>query len=128
MARSLVIVDRSASSVRYRLLETVRAFGRQRLVGHDEQAAVEARLVERFTEKAAAIRVGRRRSRPAPGLDVIERDAANFRAADRVSLEGNDLAAAELLLSAFGPLVMFGPGRFRTCANGWRGRAAGEPS
>ena len=109
-ARSLVIVDRSASSVRYRLLETVRAFGRQRLVGLDEQAAVEARLVERFTAKAAAIRVVVDGRDPAPGLDVIERDAANFRAAHRVSLERNDLAAAELLLSAFGPLVMFASG------------------
>jgi predicted ATPase len=89
--KSLVVMDEGAASpARYRLLETLRQYGRQRLVAGGEAAAVHARHAAHYlalAEHAAARVTG-----PEQGawLDRLEEEQDNLRAALRWSLDRDE--------------------------------------
>jgi predicted ATPase/DNA-binding CsgD family transcriptional regulator len=94
--RSLVLAEGQGDQPRYRLLETIRQYGAQRLQESGEEAA--ARGLHRawflaLAERADAELYG---AAPATALDRLEREHDNIRAALRWALdEGADAAAAE---------------------------------
>lgn len=86
--KSLVEIESSASGTRYRLLETMREYGRERLLGDGDAAAVLARRhLEHYlgVAEAADLVFARRAGREAAAALALESD--NFRAALRTSLE-----------------------------------------
>lgn len=50
-AKSLVTVAHAETGARYRLLETLRAYGEQKLLDHDETAAVRRRLIDHVANR-----------------------------------------------------------------------------
>lgn len=86
--KSLLLADTAHDATRYRMLETVAAFGRQRL-GHDLAEARNAHLAwaTELAKKAAGELEGRRQ---AEWLDRISAELDNLRAAMQWSLNGGD--------------------------------------
>jgi len=55
VARSLVVAERDRPQTRYRLSETIREYGEERLAEHDETEEVRARHAEHYTDFAGRI-------------------------------------------------------------------------
>ena len=55
VARSLVVAERDRPETRYRLLETIREYGEERLAEHEETEILRARHAEYYTELAAML-------------------------------------------------------------------------
>jgi predicted ATPase/DNA-binding SARP family transcriptional activator/class 3 adenylate cyclase len=87
--KSLITVDRRESSVRYRLLETIRAYARQKLAGTDEEAEYLRRHFDRMLDVAG---------RAAPKLGGLEAP----RWLDLLEVEHDDVRAALEYGLAFG--------------------------
>ena len=86
--KSLVEVgDDAEGRTRYRLLETVRAYGRAKLAARGALADLEARHAHHFVRVAEAADPELRGPDQARWLDRLEADHDNFRAALRWSLE-----------------------------------------
>ena len=94
--KSMVIADHPRTA-RYRLLETLRQFGEERLDQRGELAARRDRHVDHFVDVAArADRLFQSRLEP-EGVAILEREWDNLRAAHSWAI-ATDLAAAEALL------------------------------
>ena len=81
VARSLVVADRTPEGVRFRLLETVRAFASDQLEAAGEGDMVRARLVAWMLDWAATTRQRLEGPDPAPAYADLAREEANIRAA-----------------------------------------------
>jgi predicted ATPase/DNA-binding SARP family transcriptional activator len=79
--KSLVVAEEQASSVRYRLLEVIRQFARERLAAARETAAVEARHREWYIALLEDRRIGVEAAQVPEVLDEIEAEHDNLRAA-----------------------------------------------
>ncbi len=55
VARSLVVAERGGDTTRYRLLETIREYGEERLTEHEETETLRRRHAEYYTDLAGAI-------------------------------------------------------------------------
>jgi predicted ATPase len=77
--KSLVTLDRSTSTTRWNLLETVRAYALEKLAAHDESGAAARRHAEFYRDLFAS----RRLDSPVPGEDMepFTREIDNVRAA-----------------------------------------------
>ena len=64
VARSLVVADRDRPETRYRLLETIREYGEERLAEHEETEILRARHAEYYTELRRHALRGHERSAP----------------------------------------------------------------
>jgi non-specific serine/threonine protein kinase len=122
--KSLVTTDASEPESRYRLLETVRQYARERLAEAGEVGAYEAAHARYFLGVAEAAAPDLTGGEATPGLVArLTRDNDNFRAAMAWSLGGGDPAAArpeEALRLAdalfwywYGSGAAFGTGQFR---------------
>ena len=103
VSKSLVVADSSRSSARYRLLETVRAYGRDRLEEAGEGDAIAARHAQRYLELAEhgwhqVVAAGSQE-----GADVLELEHDNLRAALASFLAAGDPRPALRLCSALTP-------------------------
>jgi predicted ATPase/class 3 adenylate cyclase len=58
VARSLVVAERRGAETRYRLLETIRAYGEERLAEHGETLAVRDRHTRYFIERGRVMTLG----------------------------------------------------------------------
>jgi predicted ATPase/class 3 adenylate cyclase len=58
VARSLVVAERGGLDTRYRLLETIREYGEERLIEHDETDALRDRHARYYADHAARCREG----------------------------------------------------------------------
>jgi predicted ATPase/class 3 adenylate cyclase/DNA-binding CsgD family transcriptional regulator len=76
--RSLVVVDDHGASMRYRLLETVRQYARDRLSEAGELAAVRERHRDAYLARAEKIAPHLEAAGQTAWLDVLDADAANF--------------------------------------------------
>ena len=56
VARSLVVADDTGPDTRYRLLETIRQYGEERLAEHEETDVLRARHCDHYTEFAGVVR------------------------------------------------------------------------
>jgi predicted ATPase/DNA-binding CsgD family transcriptional regulator len=121
--KSLVLANDHNTVTRYRLLETVRQYARQKLDESGESDAVRDRHRNHYTAIAARLetptRVGHEKN-----LDQVEAEFDNVRAAFAWSYENSDLERASLLASSLQPL-RFAKGRlqeglawFNTILNG----------
>ncbi|MEP6660639.1 MAG: NB-ARC domain-containing protein [Acidimicrobiales bacterium] len=103
VARSLVVADRTPEGVRFRMLETVRAFAYGRLEAAGEAETVSARLVAWILDWAAATRQRLEGPDPAPAFADLGREEANIRAAYAATCESGDDRSLVRLVGAFGP-------------------------
>jgi predicted ATPase/DNA-binding SARP family transcriptional activator len=87
---------------RYRLLETIKAYGRERLVAAGEADRVRDAFVDWCTRLAATAEPHLRRAEQLYWLDVLEADHDNLHAAVRAAIAAGDAAAAHRLVGNVG--------------------------
>jgi predicted ATPase/DNA-binding CsgD family transcriptional regulator len=94
--RSLVLAETQSDAPRYRLLETIRQYGAQRLLEAGEEAELRRRHRAWYLILAERANGDLYGGAPAAALDVFEREHDNLRAALRSALDPEaDPAAAE---------------------------------
>jgi predicted ATPase/class 3 adenylate cyclase/DNA-binding CsgD family transcriptional regulator len=98
--KSLVLVDDHDPDVRYRLLETIRQYGQERLLEAGEGEAVRARHVAFFTTLVESLEPDVERRPQAGALDVLEAEHDNIRGAVDWALAAEDADAALRLTGA----------------------------
>jgi predicted ATPase/class 3 adenylate cyclase len=86
--KSLVMLDESRDPARYRMLETIRDYGREKLAESDEAAATAARHCEHYFVFAKAARDGLHGPEQADWVTRLETDLDNVRAATALALAG----------------------------------------
>ncbi len=96
--RSLVLVDRAARS-RYRLLETIRAFARERLVEAQEVTEIHGTHLAFFLRLAEEAEPDLRGPQMAPALARLDADADNLRTAQEWAFEADPERALRLSLA-----------------------------
>jgi non-specific serine/threonine protein kinase len=101
--KSLVLAERRADdSVRYRMLEVVRQYGRERLNERGQTADVFERHAQFYQALAERIEPELMGSMGRAALDRLERDHDNIRTALRHLLENQDIDGGQLLAGALG--------------------------
>jgi predicted ATPase/class 3 adenylate cyclase len=101
--KSIVIAERDASGVRYRLLETLRQYAQERLVEIRESHHVYDRHLAHFAQVAGQTRQ-RWASPQQPDADAwFEREWDNLRAAHSWAVTEAHLDAADAIIAATGP-------------------------
>jgi len=102
VAKSMVIADGSGASVRYRLLETLRQYSRDRLTATGDAASVRDRHARYFLEFGEALRPTFFSADQLATWDRLSIEMDNVRAAFNWLLETGDPAAALRLIRNFG--------------------------
>ena len=119
--QSLLSVDRSGPTARFRLLETIRAFGVVRLRQRDGLDEARRCLLEHFLRWTAEVNRGLRSRDEQVWHRAMVRDWHNCRAAFDTACELEDSAAANLLISQ---VLLWAVTRGRTEVGRWAERAA----
>jgi non-specific serine/threonine protein kinase len=102
--KSLVAVEgERAGHTRYRLLETLRQYGRERLVAHGEAAALYARHFAHYRDVAEQAARRPHEMQNAVQLDRIEAEQENLRQALGWALDLGDVQEGLRLAGALGP-------------------------
>ncbi|HEX4531617.1 MAG TPA: adenylate/guanylate cyclase domain-containing protein [Acidimicrobiia bacterium] len=101
VAKSMVIADRSGDSVRYRLLETLRQYSRDRLTATGDAAAVRDQHARYFLKFVETLRPAFLGPDQAEAYDSLSTEIDNVRAAFNWLLETGDPAAALRLINGF---------------------------
>ena len=96
--RSLVVVDHEKGT-RYRMLETIRQYARDRLVGSDEVAETAAAHLAYFRKLALEAGPALRGREMIPWLDRLDAESDNLRSALDWAFEADPEAALELCVS-----------------------------
>lgn len=91
------LVDAQFPGPRYRMLETLRTFGRDRLVAAGEDGAAEARLLRWAATLARRIDAQQETDREPEADAAVRRELANLRAAWRLARERGDVDTAATL-------------------------------
>jgi predicted ATPase/DNA-binding CsgD family transcriptional regulator len=128
--RSLLQVSERDGQARYRLLETIRVFARQRLAELDEPARVRDRHLEFHVDLAQRARVGLISPEPGPWLDRLTADLDDLRAAMDWALESQrPLAVLDIAEPTFAFWMVRGlyVEMRRRLHAAVRSRAAGDP-
>ncbi|MCI0474608.1 MAG: NB-ARC domain-containing protein, partial [Anaerolineales bacterium] len=105
--KSLVVVETRGNATRYRLLETVRQYAREKLAEANESGAYSRRHRDWFLQCAEQADPNVRSREQLEWCERLELDLENFRAALTWSLEQNDHANAESALRLAGALWWF---------------------
>jgi predicted ATPase/class 3 adenylate cyclase len=101
--KSLINAEMQAGGTRYRMLETMRQYARDRLLESGEGAAVRARHLQWYLDLAERARPELERPDQVAWLDRLEREHDNMRAALEWGLETGPAEAALRLASALQP-------------------------
>src|SRR5262249_18288507 len=109
--KSLVVAENTASSTRYRLLETVRQYALEKLGESGEADAVRSRHRDYFTTVTALLDAPARNDYQ-ERAEQAELEMDNLRSAFGWSLENSDLEQALALASSLQPL-WYARGRIR---------------
>jgi predicted ATPase/class 3 adenylate cyclase len=104
VAKSMVIADGSGASVRYRLLETLRQYGRDRLAATDDVTTIRDRHARYFLDFAEALVPMFLSPAQAVAWDRLAVEFDNVRAAFDWLIETGEAAAALRLVRAIGLL------------------------
>ncbi len=102
--KSLVVAESTAGGTRYRLLETVRQYGLEKLGESGEADAVLARHRDHYAALATALDGSGRSAQNQPRLDDVELEIDNLRAAFEWSRDSGDIDAAATMVSSLQPL------------------------
>lgn len=105
--KSLVVVETRGDETRYRLLETVRQYAREKLVQANEADAYARRHRDWFLQRAEQIDPHVRSRDQLVWCDRLERDMENYRAALTSSLEQSDDTGVESAQRLAGALWWF---------------------
>ena len=97
--KSLVVADRSGSSTRYRLLETLRQYAEERLDERDESASVRLRHLSHYLGVAYQAHELLTGPNCVQGAALARREWDNFRAAHASALDTDDLTSAQEILA-----------------------------
>jgi predicted ATPase/DNA-binding SARP family transcriptional activator len=122
--RSLVVVDRAGHTPRYRLLETLRQYGSDRLAAADAAGRVRHRFVAHFLKIAECAEPHLRGRDEAYWVARLDRELDNLRGAHHRALESGDLDAAVRLPVALHYYAHF---RIRSEIPTWAERALDLP-
>ena len=110
--KSLVVLDEQAVEPRYRLLETIRQYAREKLLESDETNAIRDRHLAHFLKLAEDAEPHLSGPAQATWFARLERDYANLRAAQEWSLQESDASHGMRLATALFTLWQVrGPGR-----------------
>ena len=101
--KSLVAVDRSGRVTRYRLLETLRQYGEERLDERGQTEALRRRHLEHYVGVARAAQALWASPRAVEGAALFNREWDNFRAAHATALDTGDMPLTIALLEATAP-------------------------
>jgi DNA-binding CsgD family transcriptional regulator len=94
--KSLVLVDEQEDEVRYRMLETVRQYGREKLERSGELDSVSLQHARYYLVLAEEAEAGLSGSDQAAGFHRLEKENDNFRAALSWSLDRDEAPSEEL--------------------------------
>ncbi len=97
--KSLVVAEEVDGAMRYRLLETVRQYGMEKLAESGEAEVVRARHRDHYTAAAATLE-SQGRGDDAPLVHWVELEMANLRAAHAWSCDAGEFEPALQLVSA----------------------------
>lgn len=100
--KSMVIADRTGRSVRYRLLETLRQFGEERLADVGATGPTRDRHVAHYLRLTREMRVLQMGPHQFEADDVFEQEWDNIRAAQSWAIASGDLECADDLLCQCG--------------------------
>src|SRR5439155_6207823 len=100
--RSLVQVEEAAAEARYRRLETIRQYGRDRLAESGEEAAARTRHLDFYVALAERAEPEMHGPQQIVWLDRLEREHDNFRGALEWAVGHLELEAAMRLCTALG--------------------------
>ena len=100
--KSLVIADQSAGDVRFRLLQTLALFGRERLAVSSDAHATRARHAAHFAELCARGPAAFRGEAQESWLTDVERESDNLHVALTWVIDGGDARAAQTMLGGLG--------------------------
>jgi predicted ATPase len=101
--KSMVVTDRAEHGARYRLLETLRQYGEQRLDERGETAFMRGRHLDHYVELATRANALWASPRQLDGDAVFDREWDNLRAAHNWALATDDVGLADALVAASGP-------------------------
>jgi predicted ATPase/DNA-binding SARP family transcriptional activator len=100
--KSLVIADKEARGTRYRCLQTLAEYGRERLVDSGRADAVRARWMAHYLALAERGRVALRGNGQRDWVLAVRADLDNFRTATAWAIEHGDAQAAQALAGGLG--------------------------
>ena len=100
--KSLVIADHSSGEVRFRLLQTLALFGRERLASSSDAHATRARHAAHFGELCVRGHAAFRGERQEPWLTAVERDVENLHAAMTWTVDQGDALTSQTNLAGLG--------------------------
>ena len=102
--KSMVVADVGGATVRYRLLDTLRQFGHERLRERDDLDSLRRRHFEHYLALAESFdRVGPTGSLPAN--ELVELEWANFRAAIQWGINNGEAAATGWMIGFIGTRI-----------------------
>jgi len=105
--RSLVVVERGDPATRYRLLETIREYGEERLAEHGETDAVRRRHAEHYDAYARRLYEKARGPEEPEALRLLGAERENLLAAMASAVDSGDVDVALRLLTARGGMVFW---------------------
>ena len=98
--KSMVVAERAPGGSRYRLLETLREYGEERLVERGEVGSTRDRHLRRYVDVAASADELWGSARQLDADAIFDREWANIRAAHGWAVATEDLVAADALVAA----------------------------
>ena len=101
--KSMVIADRGEPAVRYRLLETLRQYGEERLHERADTTATRDRHLAHYVDLAQRAHQLWASRRQLDADAIVEQEWDNLRAADNWAVATANLDAADALVAAIGP-------------------------
>jgi predicted ATPase/class 3 adenylate cyclase len=123
--KSMIVADRSRRAVRYRVLETLRQFGDERLVERGDNESVRDRHLAHFLDVAQAARTLEMGPDQLRGDEVMEREWDNIRAALGWAVERGRMMVVDELLWATFPFAVL---QMRYEAGDWADRLLSDDS
>ena len=101
--KSMVAIDRTGGDLRYRLLETLRQYGEQRLAEHGDPGTVRDRHLDHYQQLAGRARTAWASPDQAHANTWFAREWDNLRAAVQLAVATGDVEAATSLIDHTAP-------------------------
>jgi hypothetical protein len=111
VARSLVVAERAGSETRYRLLETIREYGEDRLAEHRETDTVRRRHAEHYEQLASTLNERIRGPEEPEALRLLAAENDNLLMSLAHAVDSNDVDLALQLLTLSAILAEFAVGQ-----------------